>query len=148
MRKKEIYFGNLLTGWSLRNWCFRIEVLGKTRVPWTERRSNQPILKEISPEYSLDGLVLKPELQYFAVLCEHSTHWKRPWGWERLKARREGDNRWDGWIASLTQWTWIWANSRMKKDREAWCAAVCGLQSWTQPGDWTITNDLDSFRWR
>ena len=48
-----------------------------------------------------------------ATWCKELTHWKRPWCWERLKARGEGDNRgWDGWMASLTQWTWVWVNSR------------------------------------
>ena len=48
-----------------------------------------------------------------ATSCEELTHWKRPWRWERLKAGREGDDRgWDGWMASLTQWTWIWENCR------------------------------------
>ena len=48
-----------------------------------------------------------------ATWCEELTHWKRPWCWERLKAGREGYNRgWDGWMASLTQWTWVWASSR------------------------------------
>ena len=48
-----------------------------------------------------------------ATLCKELTHWKRPWWWERLMAGGEGDNRgWDGWMASLTQWTWVWANSR------------------------------------
>ena len=47
-----------------------------------------------------------------AIWCEELTHWKRPWWWERLKTRGKGGNRgWDGWMASLTQWTWIWANS-------------------------------------
>ena len=46
-----------------------------------------------------------------ATWCEELTHWKRPWCWERLKARGEGDRGWDGWMASLTQWTWVWANS-------------------------------------
>ena len=47
-----------------------------------------------------------------ATWCEEPTHWKRPWCWERLKAGGEGDDRgWDGWMASLTQWTWVWANS-------------------------------------
>ena len=76
------------------------------RVPWKARRSHQSILKEISPEYSLEGLKLK--LQYFGYL----THLKRPWYWERLKAGGEGvDRGWDGWMASLTQWTWVWVNS-------------------------------------
>ena len=56
------------------------------RVPWTARRSNSSILKEISPEYSLEGLMLKLKLQYFASWCEELTHWKRPWCWERFKA--------------------------------------------------------------
>ena len=48
-----------------------------------------------------------------ATWCEEPTHWKRSWCWQRLKTRREGDNRgWDGWRASLTQQTWVWANSR------------------------------------
>ena len=81
------------------------------RVPWTARKSKQLILKEINSEYSLEGLML--ERQYFGHLMWELTHWKRPWCWERLKAGWEGDDRkWDGWMASLTQWTWVWANSR------------------------------------
>ena len=82
------------------------------RVPWTARRSNQCILKEISPEYSLEGLVLKLKLQYFGHLMWRTDSFKRPWCWERLKAERERDYRgWDGWMASPIQWTWVWANS-------------------------------------
>ena len=58
------------------------------RVPWTTRGSNQSILKEIGPEYSLEGLILKVKLRYFGRLCKEQTHWKRPWCWVRLKARR------------------------------------------------------------
>ena len=84
------------------------------RVPWTTRRSNQSILKEISPECSLEGLMLKLKLQYFGHLMQKKlSYWKRPWCWEKLKARGEGDDRgWDGWMSSLTQWTWVWVNSR------------------------------------
>ena len=86
------------------------------RVPWTARRSNQSILREISPEYSLEGLMLKLKLQYrnqsLATWCKELTHWKRPWYWERLKAGGEGNDRgWDGWVASPTQ-MWVWAISR------------------------------------
>jgi len=71
------------------------------RIPWTVRRSNQSILKEINPEYSLEVLVLKLKLQYFGHLMEELTHWKRPWFWEGMRAGWEGDNRgWDGWMAS------------------------------------------------
>ena len=82
------------------------------RVPRTVRRSNQSILKEISLEYSLEGQMLKLKLQYLTTWCKELTHWKRPWCWERLKARGEGDNReWDCWMASPTRWTWVWASS-------------------------------------
>jgi len=64
------------------------------RVPWTARWSSQSILKEIKPEYSLEGLMLKLKLQYLATWCEELTHWKSPWCWERLKAEGEGDDRW------------------------------------------------------
>ena len=71
------------------------------RVPWTARRLNQSILKEINPKYSLEGL----KLQYFGHMMQRADS-------ERLRAWGEGDNRgWDGWMASPTQWTWVWANS-------------------------------------
>ena len=82
------------------------------RVPWTARRSNQSILKEISPEYSLEGLMLKLKLQYSGHLMRRADSFERPWWWERLRAGGEGDDRgWDGWMASPTQWTWVWVNS-------------------------------------
>ena len=82
------------------------------RVPWTARRSNQSILKEISPEYSSERLMLKLKLQYLATWCEELTHLKRPWCWERLKAGGEGDDQgWDDWMTSSTQWTLVWVNS-------------------------------------
>ena len=83
-------------------WCWE-KLL---RVPWTARRSHQSIIKEISPECSLEGLMLKLKLQYLATWCEELTHWKRPWCWDGLGAGAEGDDRrWDGWMASSTQWT-------------------------------------------
>ena len=89
-------------------WCWRRFL----RVPWTAR-SNQSILKEINADYSLEGLMLKLKLQYFGHLMERTDLFKRPWRWERLKAGGEGDDRgWDGWMASSTQWTWVWVNSR------------------------------------
>ena len=82
------------------------------RVPWTARRSNQSILKETSPECSLEGLMLSWSSNTLATWCEELTHWKRPWCWERLRAGGEGDDRgWDGWMALLTQWTWVWVDS-------------------------------------
>ena len=81
-----------------------------SRVPWTARRSNQSILKDISLECSLEGLMLK--LLYFIHLIRELTHMKRPWSWERLRAGGEGDDRGlDGRMASLTQWAWVWVDS-------------------------------------
>ena len=90
-------------------WCWRRLL----RVPWTARRSNQSILKEISPEYSLEGQMLKLKTpNTLATWCEELTQQKRPWFWERLKAGGEGDARgWDGWMASPTWWIWVWVNS-------------------------------------
>ena len=89
-------------------WCWRRLL----RVPWTATRSNQSIPKEISPEYSLEGLMLKLKLQYFGHLMRIIFHWKRPWCSERLTAGGEGDDRgWDGWMASLTRRPWVWASS-------------------------------------
>ena len=92
-------------------WCWRRLL----RVLWTARRSNQSILKEINPEYSLEGLMLKLKLQSMPWPPD-AKNWligKDSWCWERLKAGGEGDGRgWDGWMASLTWWTWVWASSR------------------------------------
>ena len=99
--------------WAPKNSCFWTVVLEKTlENPLTARRSNQSILKEISPACSLEGLMLKLKLQYLATWCEELTHLKSPWCWERLKEVGEADDRgWDGWIASPTQWIWVWVNS-------------------------------------
>ena len=90
-------------------WCWR-KLL---RVPWTARRSNQSMLKEINSEYSFKDWCWSWSANTLATWCEKLTHWKRLWCWERLKAGEEvGNRQWDGWMASLTQWTWVWANSR------------------------------------
>ena len=110
------------------------------RVPSTARRSNQSILKKVNPEYSLQRLMLKLKLQYFGHLMRRMTHWKRPWCSERLRAGGEGDDRgWDGWMASLTQWTQVVNKlQELLMDREAWCAVVHGVaKSRTQLSNWT-----------
>ena len=87
-------------------WCWRRLL----RVPWTAR-SNQLILKEISPEYSLEDWCWSWSSNTLVTWCKELTHLKKPWCWERLKIG-EGDNRgWDGWLASPSQWTWVWVNS-------------------------------------
>ena len=82
------------------------------RVPWTARRSNQSILKEISPEFWKDWC-WRWGSNTLATWCEELTYWKRPWCRGRLKVGGEGDDRgWDGWMASPIQWTWVWVSSR------------------------------------
>ena len=89
-------------------WCWRRLL----RVPWTARRSNQSILKEISPECSLEELMLKLKLQYFGHMMRKAYSFEKTLMLGKMKAGGEGDNRgWDGWMASLTQWTWVWASS-------------------------------------
>ena len=89
-------------------WCWRRLL----RVPWTARRSNQSIIKEISPEYSLEYSDWCWSSNTLTTWCEELTHWKRRWcWWERLKARKGDDRGWDDWMASPSQWTWVWASS-------------------------------------
>ena len=109
------------------------------RVPLTVRRSKQSILKEISPGCSLEGLMLKLILNTLATWCEELTHWKSPWCWVRWKVEEGDDRGWDGWMASPTWRTWVWASSwGLVMYREAWLAAVQGVtQSWTRLSGWT-----------
>ena len=89
-------------------WCW----ISLLRVPWTARRPNQSILKEISPGIFLEGMMLKLKLQYFGHLMRRVDSLERLWCLEGLGAGEEGDNRgWDGWTASLTRWTWVWVSS-------------------------------------
>ena len=89
-------------------WCWRRLV----RVPWTARRCNQSILKEISPEYSLEGLMLKLKLQYFGHLMWRIDSLEKTLLLGKTEGRRRrGDRGWDGWMASLTWWSWVWASS-------------------------------------
>ena len=89
-------------------WCWRRFL----RVSWTARRSNQSILREISPEYSLEGLMLKLKLQYFGHLMPRRDSLEKTLMLGKFEGgRRRGGRGWDGWMASPTWWTWIWVSS-------------------------------------
>ena len=90
-------------------WCWR----RLSRVPWTARRSNQSILKEISPRSHWKDWCWSWNTNTLATWCEELTHCKRPQCCEGLRAGGEGDDRgWDGWMASPTRWTWVCIDSR------------------------------------
>ena len=95
-------------------WCWR----SLLRMPWTARRSNQSILKQISPGCSLEGMILKQRLQYFGHLMWRVGSLEKRC-WEGLGAGgKEDDKGWDSWMALPTCWTWVWVNSRSGDGRE------------------------------
>ena len=101
--------------WAPKNWGFWTTVLEKTlQSPVDCKEINQSILKEITSEYSLEGLMLKLKLQYFdGHLMRRTDSLEKSLIWEQLKAGGEGNDRgWDDLMASLTRWTWVWASSR------------------------------------
>ena len=82
------------------------------RVPWTARRSNQSILRKLVLNINWKDWCWSWSSNTLATWCKELAHLKRPWCWQRLKVGGEGDSRgWDGWIASPTQWTWVWISS-------------------------------------
>ena len=96
----------------VQDWCFLWCWRTLLRVPWTARQSSQSILKEICPESSLEGLMLKLKLQYFGLLMWRAESFEKTLMLGKIEVGgEEGDRGWDGWMASLTQWTWVWVNS-------------------------------------
>ena len=104
---------------ALELWCWRRPL----RVPWTARRSNQSILKEISPGCSLEGLMLKLKLQYFGHLIWRVDSLEKTLMLGGIGAGSQGDDRgWDDWMASPIRWTWVWVNSG-----RWWWTRRCGV---------------------
>ena len=107
------------------------------KVPWTASRSNQLILKEINPEYSLEGILLK--FQYYGHQMRRANSWKRLRCWERLKAKGATEDE----MVRQHQWQWIWANSRRRwRTEEPGMLQSMGLQGRIQLSNWTTTTQI------
>ena len=125
--------------WVLKNWCFWTVVLDKTLESPLDCKEIQPVHPKGDQSWIFTGRT-DVETETPILWPPDMKNWltgKQPWCWERLKVGGEGDDRgWDGWMASPTQWTWVWVNSGM--EREAWCAAVHGVRkSQARLSEWT-----------
>ena len=121
--------------WVAKNWCWRRLLI----FSWTAWRSNQSILKEINPEYSLEGQMLKLKFQNFGHLMWTVDSLQRTLMLETLKAGERDDRGWDGWMASPIQWTGVWANSRRQWRTRKSGVLQCMDTSRTWLSNWTRT---------
>ena len=128
-------------GWVLKNWCFWTVVLEKTlESPLDSKEIKPSILKEITLNTHWKDWCWSSNS--LATWCKEPTYWKRPWCWERLRAVGEGDNRgWDGWMASQTQWTWVWVDLAVGDGQGGLaCCSSWVLNESNRLSDWTELN--------
>ena len=130
------------TSWAPKNWCFWTVVLEKTLESLLDCKEIQPVHPKGDQFWGFIGRIdVEAETPILATWCEELTHLKRPWCWERLKEREEGDDRgWVGWMASLTQWRCLSQLWELVMDREAWRAVVYRVANsdWVAELKWII----------
>ena len=146
---------NYKGSWGPKNWCFLTVVLEKTLESLLDSKEIQPVHPKGNQSWLFIGrtdaeakipILWPPDARSWLI-------WKRPWCWERLKVGGEGDDRgWDGWMASPTQWTWVWVNSRSWQ----WTGRPGVLQSmgsqrvghgWATELNWTELNYFTILWW-
>jgi len=129
--------------WVMKNWWFWTVVLENTLESPLDCREIKPVNPKRNQSWIFIGMtdVEAETPNILATWCEEPTHWKRPWWWERLKAGEGDDRGWGGWMASLTQWTWVWTSS----GTWWWTGKPGMLQSM---GSQKVRHDWTELNWR